>query len=147
MQAYKYELQPNGEQLRDMRRFSGACRFVFNKALAWQNEQYATDKTFKFSYTTLANLLPLWKKAPAIQWLKESPSQPLQQPLKDLERAYKNFLAKRANFPRFKKKGQSDSFRYPQGCKLDQANSRIFLPKLGWVRYRNRHHRNTGQKR
>jgi putative transposase len=137
LQAYKYELQPNGEQQRDMRRFAGACRFVFNKALAWQNEQYAADKTVKFSYTTLANLLPLWKQDPNIQWLKESPSQCLQQTLKDLERAYKNFFAKRADFPRFKKKGQSDSFRYPQGCKLDQANSRIFLPKLGWIRYRN----------
>jgi putative transposase len=137
LQAYKFELQPNGEQRRDMRRFAGACRFVFNKALAWQNEQYAVDKAVKFSYTTLANLLPLWKQDPAIQWLKESPSQPLQQTLKDLERAYKNFFAKRADFPRFKKKGQSDSFRYPQGCKLDQANNRIFLPKLGWVRYRN----------
>ena len=137
LQAYKYELKPNGEQLLDMRRFSGACRFVFNKALAWQNEQYAADKSIKFSYTTLANLLPLWKQDPSIQWLKESPSQPLQQTLKDLERAYKNFFAKRADFPRFKKKGQSDSFRYPQGCKLDQGNSRIFLPKLGWVRYRN----------
>ena len=120
-----------------MRRYAGACRFVFNKALAWQNEQYAVDKAVKFSYTTLANLLPLWKQDPAIQWLKESPSQPLQQTLKDLERAYKNFFAKRADFPRFKKKGQSDSFRYPQGCKLDQSNNRIFLPKLGWVRYRN----------
>lgn len=120
-----------------MRRFAGACRFVFNKALAWQIEQYAADKTVKFSYARLANLLPLWKQGPAIQWLKESPSQCLQQTLKDLERAYKNFFAKRADFPRFKKKGQSDSFRYPQGCKLDQANSRIFLPKLGWIRYRN----------
>ncbi|MGL6070407.1 RNA-guided endonuclease InsQ/TnpB family protein, partial [Craterilacuibacter sp.] len=48
-----------------------------------------------------------------------------------------NFFAKRADFPRFKRKGLSDSFRYPQGCKLDQGNSRIFLPKLGWLRYRN----------
>lgn len=56
-----------------------------------------------------------------------------------LERAYKNFFAKRAAFPRFKKKGQRDSFRYPdpKQIKLDQANSRIFLPKLGWLHYRN----------
>ncbi len=52
------------------------------------------------------------------------------------ERAYKNFFEKRADFPRFKKKGQHDSFRYPQGVKLDQGNSRIFLPKLGWLRVR-----------
>ncbi len=64
---------------------------------------------------------------------------PLQQTLKDLERAYANFFAKRAEFPRFKKKGQSDSFRYPdpKQIKLDQGNARIFLPKLGWLRYRN----------
>ncbi|MCF7333906.1 transposase, partial [Escherichia coli] len=71
------------------------------------------------------------------QWLKDSPSQPLQQSLKDLERAYKNFFQKRAAFPRFKTRGQNDAFRYPQGVKLDQENSRIFLPKLGWMRYRN----------
>ncbi|HCN8084586.1 TPA: transposase, partial [Escherichia coli] len=70
-------------------------------------------------------------------WLKDSPSQPLQQSLKGLERAYKNFFQKRAAFPRFKKRGQNDAFRYPQGVKLDQENSRIFLPKLGWMRYRN----------
>ncbi len=34
-------------------------------------------------------------------------------------------------------RGQNDVFHYPQGVKLDQENSRIFLPKLGWIRYRN----------
>lgn len=36
-------------------------------------------------------------------------------------------------------KGQRDSFRYPDAkqIKLDQANNRIFLPKLGWLRFRN----------
>ncbi|MEZ2741090.1 RNA-guided endonuclease InsQ/TnpB family protein [Paenalcaligenes hominis] len=137
LQAYQYELTPNGAQRRDMRRFAGACRFVFNRALAWQKDHYAADSTTKFSYTVLANFLPAWKKDKETEWLKHAPSQCLQQALKDLERAYKNFFAKRAAFPRFKKKGQSDRFRYPQGCKLDQENSRIFLPKLGWVRYRN----------
>ena len=137
LQAYQFELMPHGQQQRNMRRFAGACRFVFNKSLAWQKEQYASDSTIRFSYTVLANLLPLWKHDPNLAWLKESPSQALQQTLKDLERAYQNFFSKRAGFPRFKKKGQSDSYRYPQGCKLDQRNSRIFLPKLGWMRYRN----------
>jgi len=59
--------------------------------------------------------------------------------LEGLEKAYKNFFAKRTNFPRFKRKGSSDSFRYPEPkqIKFDQANSRIHLPKLGWLRYRN----------
>ena len=55
----------------------------------------------------------------------------------NLNQGYQNFFAKRAAHPVFKKKGHHDSFRYPQGYKLDQKNSRIFLPKLGWLRYRN----------
>lgn len=72
-------------------------------------------------------------------WLQDAPTHPLQQALKDLERAYINFFAKRAGFPRFKKKGQHDSFRYPdpKQIRLDQVNSRLFLPKLGWLHYRN----------
>ena len=137
LQAYKFELMPNGEQIRAMRRFAGACRFVYNKALAWQNEQYQADNSFKFSYTKLANLLPEWKRSTDTLWLSESPSQTLQQALKNLESSFRNFFAKRADFPKFKKRGQSDSFRYPQGFKVEQGNNRIFLPKLGWVRYRN----------
>ena len=119
-----------------MRRCAGSCRFVLNKALALQQANYAESKK-KLSYADLCKQLTEWRKSSETQWLSETHSQPLQQTLKDLERAYKNFFEKRADFPRFKKKGQSDNFRYPQGCKLDQGNSRIFLPKLGWVRYRN----------
>ncbi|EME7695705.1 transposase [Salmonella enterica] len=136
LQAFKFQLRPNGQQERDMRRFAGACRFVFNKSLALQNENHEAGNKY-LPYVKMAAWLVEWKKAPEIQWLKEAPSQPLQQALKDLERAYKNFFQKRASFPRFKKRGQSDAFRYPQGVKLDQANNRISLPKLGWISYRN----------
>ena len=119
-----------------MRRFAGACRFVFNRALALQNENHEAGNKY-IPYGKMASWLVEWKNATETQWFNDSPSQPLQQSLKDLERAYKNFFRKRAAFPRFKKRGQNDAFRYPQGVKLDQENSRIFLPKLGWMRYRN----------
>ena len=119
-----------------MRRFAGACRFVFNRALARQNENHEVGNKY-IPYGKMASWLVEWKNATETQWLKDAQSQPLQQSLKDLERAYKNFFRKRAAFPRFKKRGQNDAFRYPQGVKLDQENSRIFLPKLGWMRYRN----------
>ena len=135
LQAYKYELRPDGQQERQMRRFAGSCRFVFNKALALQKERYEQGEK-KLGYAGLCKALTEWKAQPETLWLKETHSQPLQQTLKDLERAYANFFEKRADFPRFKKKGQSDSFRFPQGIKLDQGNSRVFLPKLGWMRFR-----------
>ncbi|MHA3606885.1 RNA-guided endonuclease InsQ/TnpB family protein [Yersinia enterocolitica] len=136
LQAFKFRLRPDGQQEREMRRFAGACRFVFNRALALQNEEHEAGNKY-ISYTKMTSWLVEWKNVSGTQWLKDAPSQPLQQSLKDLERAYKNFFQKRAAFPRFKKRGQNDAFRYPQGVKLDQGNSRIFLPKLGWIRYRN----------
>ncbi|WP_216605239.1 RNA-guided endonuclease InsQ/TnpB family protein [Pelistega europaea] len=54
-----------------------------------------------------------------------------------MERAFRNFFAKRADFPKFKRKGIKDSFRFPQGFKVEQQNGRVYLPKIGWVRYRN----------
>ncbi|EHG6170012.1 IS200/IS605 family element transposase accessory protein TnpB [Escherichia fergusonii] len=136
LQAFKFQLRPGGQQEREMRRFAGACRFVFNRALARQNENHEAGNKY-IPYGRMASWLVEWKNATETHWLKDSPSQPLQQSLKDLEQAYKNFFQNRAAFPRFKKRGQNDAFRYPQGVKLDQENSRIFLPKLGWMRYRN----------
>jgi putative transposase len=138
LQAFRFELMPNGQQERQMRRFAGACRFIYNKALALQKERYERGEK-KLGYAGLCKLLTEWRNSTETAWLADAPIHPLQQKLKDLERAYSNFFAKRADFPLFKKKGRSDSFRYPdpQQIKLDQGNSRIFLPKLGWLRYRN----------
>lgn len=58
-QAFKYELRPDGQQERQMRRFAGSCRFVFNKALALQKMWDEANNT-RFSYKKLANLLPEW---------------------------------------------------------------------------------------
>lgn len=138
LQAYKYELKLNGEQQRNMRRFAGSCRFVFNKALAMQKALYEQGEK-KLGYAGLCKALTAWRNAQDTAWLADAPVHPLQQTLKDLERAYTNFFAKRADFPRFKKKGMGDSFRYPDAkqFKIDAGNSRVFLPKLGWIRYRN----------
>jgi len=138
LQAYKYELKPNGEQQRTMRRFAGSCRFVFNKALAMQKALYEQGEK-KQGYAGLCKALTAWRNAEDTAWLAGAPVHPLQQSLKDLERAYRNFFEKRADFPRFKKKGQHDAFRYPdpKQFRIEQDNNRIFLPKLGWIRYRN----------
>lgn len=137
-QAYKFALRPTGQQERDLRRFTGACRFVYNKGLALQQARYEAGEK-KLSYAGLCKELTTWRNGSETPWLKEAPVHPLQQSLKDLEAAYRNFFDGRARFPRFKKKGRMNAFRYPdpKQIRLDQPNDRIFLPKLGWVRYRN----------
>jgi putative transposase len=132
-QGYKFEARPTGEQLRNLRRFAGACRFVYNKALALNKEQYK-KKEKRLGYADLCALLPRWKTEFA--WLSDVPAQALQQSLKDLERGFTNFFEKRVNFPDFHKKGRKDSFRIPQGFEVDNQNGRIKLPKMGWMRYR-----------
>lgn len=138
LQAYKFELMPNGQQVQDMRRFAGARRFVFNKALALQQANHAAELPF-IGFAAMCKHLTAWRNSTETPWLKDAPAHPLQQALKDLDRAYQNFFAKRADFPRFKRKGAShESFRYPDAkqFKLDVGNGRIFLPKLGWMRLR-----------
>ena len=138
LQAYQFELMPDGEQARDMRRFAGSCRFVYNKALAMQKGNHEAGNKF-IGFAGLCKALTGWRQGDETPWLKDAPCHPLQQSLKDLERAYKNFFEKRAHFPSFKRKGSGDSFRYPdpKQIKLDQSNDRVCLPKLGWLRYRN----------
>jgi len=137
-QAFKYRIEPTGEQQRKLRQFAGSCRFVFNKALALQQANREAGEKF-IGYVPMAKHLTAWRKGAETPWLKDAPVHPLQHALKDLDRAYSNFFAKQADFPRFKKKGMGDSFRYPdpKQIKLDQGNARLFLPKLGWLRYRN----------
>jgi putative transposase len=137
LQAFKFQLRPNGAQERAMRRFAGTCRFVYNEALALQKARYECGER-KLGYAELCERLTQWRHNPQKPWLRDAPTHPLQQALKDLERAYKNFFAGCAGFPKFKKRGQHDSFRYPdpKQFKLDQGGGRIFLPKLGWMRLR-----------
>ena len=136
LQAFTFELLPNGEQERDMRRFAGSRRFVYNKALDLQIERHKRGEK-NLSYAGLCKELTGWRNSPETPWLVDAPVHVLQQGLKDLDRAFVNFFEKRSEFPTFKKKGSGDRFRYPdpKQIEVDSANGRIKLPKLGWIRY------------
>ncbi|SIO39176.1 RNA-guided endonuclease InsQ/TnpB family protein [Nitrosomonas cryotolerans] len=137
--AFKSRLNPNSDQVQKMVEFVGANRFVWNKALA-MNLFRLEQKQPLLWYNELSFWLKLWKYSEDYGFLKTVHSQPLQQALKNLEKAFKDGFDKKQplkRIPKFKKKGLSDSFRYPQGFKLEQESSKVFLPKIGWVKYRN----------
>jgi len=81
LQAYKYELMPNGEQQRDMRRFSGACRFVFNKALALQKANTQAGEKF-IGYVAMAKRLTDWRNGSGRPGSKMPHVTPCNTPLK-----------------------------------------------------------------
>lgn len=63
-----------------------------------------------------------------------------QQALRDLDRAFKNFFASRASFPRPHKRGINDTFRFPgreiETRRLNAKWPAVRLPKIGWVKFR-----------
>ena len=132
--GFKFELRPNGMQIQLMMQFCGCARYVYNRTLSLEKSLYEKDSKHSFKYTEAANRLPGWKKKNP--FLKKCHSQVLQQSLKDLDRAYTNFFAKRGNFPKYKKKYRHDSIRFPQGVELDEVKQQIRLPKIGWMGYR-----------
>ena len=132
--GFKFQLKPNGMQIQLMKQFCGCARYVYNRTLSLERSIYKKDNKHSFKYAEAANRLPDWKKKNP--FLKDCNAQVLQQSLKDLERAYKNFFGKRANFPKYKKKYRHDSIRFPQGVELDEVKQQIRLPKIGWMGYR-----------
>jgi len=131
--AYKYRLKTNKEVEQELTRCCGSARFLWNKSLAMNLERL--DKGFSLLwYHELAFWLTLWKQSEEYGFLKECPSQVLQQKLMDLDRAFRDGFDRGQplkRMPVFKKKGAGDGIRFPQGFKID--NRRIFLPKIGWI--------------
>jgi len=131
--AYKVQLKTNKESEVLLTRFCGSGRFLWNKSLAMNLERLNNRQPILW-YNELAFWLTLWKRSEEYGFLKECPSQVLQQKLQDLERAFRDCFDKNQplkRMPVFKKKGSGDGIRFPQGFKID--NRRIFLPKIGWI--------------
>src|SRR3990167_7330400 len=82
LQAYKFRIEPNGEQQSAMRRIGGSCRYVWNRALALQKANHEAGGKF-INHFTMCKWLPVWKKETDTLWLKETPAQLLQVSLKD----------------------------------------------------------------
>lgn len=130
--AFKFRLKVKSADTENhLTRAAGCMRFVWNKALSIQKKRLDSNAGL-LSYNEMAALLVSWKIA--FPFLREAPSQALQQKLMDLDRALKDAFDKTSpkRFPRFKRKfGPDQSFRYPQGFAID--GNRAFLPKIGWV--------------
>lgn len=134
--GFKYRLEPNKSQLNNLVLFAGHNRAVWNKALSITKDRLERKEPLFWYNEMVWNMTHLWKKSEEFSWLNEAPSQTLQQTLRQFDRALRDSFDKKQNkqFPKFKKKGVRDSFSIPQKFKV--KNNRIYLPKLGWVKFR-----------
>lgn len=132
LRAIKYELNPTKAQKTLIKQSCGCCRKVYNVMLDRKIGAYKKDGT-TLSAFELINQLPKLKSE--LEYLKECPSQALQQVIKNLDKAYQNFFRKGGNgYPKFKKKGIKDSFRIPVACAIDYDNWTVKTAKIGTIK-------------
>jgi putative transposase len=123
--VYRFRLYPTEEQVEFLNRQIGHCRFVYNKLLEIAKESYEKERK-KWNYYEYKKLLPELKKE--FPFLKEANSQSLQESVKWLDRAFKNFFKGLAKFPKFKSKKRVNSVSIPQHFRIE--GNRVKIPKL-----------------
>lgn len=127
LKSYKYKLKPSEEQIVLLNKHFGSVRFAYNYFLNERKKEYETNKNTINYYDNAKSLTEL-KKQEDYSWLNEINSQSLQDSLKNLETAYKNFFRFKKGFPKFKSKHIRNSFCVPQFVKLD--NGKLKIPKF-----------------
>ena len=124
LKSYKYKLKPNEEQIVLLNKHFGSIRFIYNYCLNERKREYETNKNTINYYDNARDLTKL-KQSEEYSWLNEINSQSLQDSLKNLETAYKNFFRFKKGFPKFKSKKSKNSFKIPQFVKLEKGKLRI----------------------
>jgi len=137
--VHKIALDPNNKQRTFFAKSAGTARFAFNWALAHWKAQYSAGS--KPSEVSLRRELNAVKKQD-FPWMLEVGKCAPQQAIKNLGTAFTRFFSKQSGYPKFKKKGDHDSFRCDNGPKKKGADAiqiqgkKIKIPCLGWVNMR-----------
>lgn len=133
----KYELKPNKLQLAMLNRTAGCTRYAYNWGLAKAKEIKEQEGKLP-SFGELSRLWTLHKKDAGFEWLNDVQAVPLCNAIKDLNDAFQRFYKKQNKFPKFKKKGSSDSFKVARSAKelkpLLQDTRHVRLPIIGIVK-------------
>jgi len=135
--AFKYRIYPNKEQQILIQKTFGCVRFVYNYYLDKRIKAYKENKTSLNYYDCANNLKDLKKE---FEWLKEVDAISLQSSLKNLDSAYQKFFKEYGGFPKFKSK-KTHRFSYKTKSvnnNIQFLNNHIKLPKLGWVKTRDK---------
>jgi putative transposase len=138
LMAHKIALDSNDVQATYFARAAGVARVAYNWALAEWRRQYDAYKADsarpKPSEAALRRQLNAIKRE-QYPWMLEVTKNAPQMAVIQLGEAFRNFFARRARYPRFRRKGELDRFTLANDqFKVD--GRRIRIPKLGSVRMR-----------
>ena len=134
--AYKFRFYPTKTQIAILNCTFGCVRYVYNHFLGLKQELYNKEKK-SMSYNQRSKVLTVLKQEK--EWLKDVDKFSLQNSLKDLDKAYKNFFSGRG-YPKFKsKKDNRKSYRtnYTNN-NIEFLDKWIKVPKLGRLKIRDK---------
>src|SRR6266571_5327426 len=126
--AYQYRFYPTTEQVQILAHTFGCCRYVYNWALRERTDAYYTHGE-RLYYEGTAQRLTLLKKQDETAWLNDVASVPLQQALRHLDRAFRNFFEGHAHYPTFKKKHGEQAATYV-GTAFKLVGTSLTLAKI-----------------
>ena len=138
---YRYRIYPTDSQKIALAKLFGCVRVVWNDALAFCKEAYSRGEKYLGESELQKRFITLAKQTENRQWLSEVSNIPLQQSIRDLGQAYKNFFTsctgkrqgKKVKPPQFKKRKSTQSARFRSGgFKINQHN--VYLAKLGLIK-------------
>jgi putative transposase len=130
---YQYRFYPTDQQRQSLAQLFGCVRVVWNDALAICKQ---ADKLP--GYNKLSALLTQSKKTESREWLASVSSVPLQQSLRNLDVAYRNFFNSRngkrkggkVGSPNFKKKTNHQSAEFTKAA-FSMKDGEVYLAKIG----------------
>lgn len=108
--SHKYRAYPTDGQAILLARTFGSARYVWNAILDWRSKEYSLNGT-KINYCASAKRLTEMKRQPELIWLYDVSNVALQQALRNQDKAFSNFFAKRGKYPAFKSKHDKQSIR------------------------------------
>jgi putative transposase len=135
-QAYRFELSPNEDQRKALAQHIGAARFAYNWGLEIALKALEEGRRLP-SAPELHKAWNAWKRENAPWWTEVSKCAP-QEAFRDLEKALKNWKAKRARLPRFKRKKSLDDNKARLTGTIKVFPRQVQLLRIGLVKTKER---------
>lgn len=132
---FKVRIYLTEEQQTLVEKTFGCKRYIYNFMLNLKQKLY-NFYGINLSCNNMSKILTELKKQKP--WLCEVDKSALQNSIKDLDQGYKRFFNGIAGFPKFKSRRGKNSYRTAGYLFLDQDNKKIKIPKVGWIKFRDK---------
>lgn len=137
MKTYRFKLMPDFAQEKKFRQWLGITRYVYNLCLEYKKTLYK-DHGISIGKNDMQKELAVLKND--IPWMADVHSQVIQATTDRMFLAYDNFFRRikkgeTPGFPKFTNKNRHKSFLFKQGVRILAEEPKVFLPKIGHVRF------------